>query len=76
MPGGSREKRLAEEWVDQVCWDELRHSNLALARFRRCYSHDNVRLAGTLDYPSSPLRATPRPTCDAMLKSLIWNLSS
>jgi hypothetical protein len=30
MPGGSREKRLVEELGDQVCWDELQHSNLAL----------------------------------------------
>ena len=48
MPGESREKRLVEEWADQVCWDELRHSNLALASFRGCYSHDNDRLVGTL----------------------------
>jgi len=36
-------------WANQVCWDELRHSNLALACFRGCYSHDNVRLVGTLE---------------------------
>jgi hypothetical protein len=55
MPGGSRGKRLVEEGVDQVCWDELRHSNLALACFLRCYIHDNVRLFWTLDY--LPLKA-------------------
>jgi len=61
MPGGSREKRLVEGWADQVCRGELRHSNLAFAFFRRCYSHDNVRLVGTLDYRSFPLGATPQP---------------
>jgi len=50
MPGGSREKQLVEELADQVCWDELRHSNLALACFRRCCSHDNVLLVATSDY--------------------------
>ena len=50
MPGASREKRLAEEWADQVCWDELRHSNLDPAGFHRCHSHDNVLLVGSLDY--------------------------
>ena len=50
MPGASREKRLVEEWADQVCWDELRHSNLDPAGFHRCHSHDNVLLVGSLDY--------------------------
>ena len=61
MPGGSRENRLVEEWADQVCRDELRHSNLALACFRGCNSQDNVRLVGTLNYRSFPLRTTPQP---------------
>ena len=56
MPGGSREKRLVEEWADQVCLDEHRHSNHALALFRRCCSHDNFRLIGTLDL-SFPFRS-------------------
>jgi len=49
MPGGLCEKRIVEGWADQVCRGELLHSNLVFAFFRRCYSHDNVRLVGTLD---------------------------
>ena len=50
MPDASREKLLVEEWADQVCWDGLRHSNLASASFRLCHSHDDALLVGSLDY--------------------------
>ena len=59
MPGGSRGKRRFEEWVSQVCWDEFRHSSLALARFHPCCSRDNFRFVATSDYTTFRLSNAP-----------------